>query len=176
MQRQRGVIVDEQGGFRSWRRCPEQVSALTELIKMRQKAKLDTYTCFIDIKKAYGTVWHAEVKRKLSQYGSHCRMYAALCSLYAGCESTIRLSGVLGCTELCPIETGVRQSCILSPLLYSLFINDAAVELKHKHNHRGVPVLVGPHACLALLLYADDFALLSENAAAVAELMAALHA
>jgi len=39
---QRGVIVDEQGGFRAGRGCPEQVFALTELIKMRQRAKLDT--------------------------------------------------------------------------------------------------------------------------------------
>jgi hypothetical protein len=171
---QRGVIVPEQGGFRAKRGCPEQVFALTELIKMRQRQKKDTYACFIDIKKAYDTVWHAGLQAKLKQYGIHGRMHEALSSLYAGCESTIRLGGVLGHTEFFPIETGVRQGCILSPLLYSLFINGAAVELKGKLSACGVPV--GPHARLTLLLYADDIVLLSESEAGVSQLMAALHA
>ena len=106
----RGVLVPEQGGFRAKRGCPEQVFALTELIKMRQRAKLDTYACFIDIKKAYDTVWHAGLKVKLQQYGIHGRMYAALCSLYAGCESTIRLGGVLGYTEFYRSDAQERPS------------------------------------------------------------------
>jgi hypothetical protein len=171
---QQGVIVQEQGGFRAKRGCPEQVFALTELIKMRQRAKLDTYACFIDIKKAYDTVWHAGLKAKLKQYGIHGRMYSALCSLYACCESTIRLGGALGYTDFFPIETGVRQGCILSPLLYSLFINDAAKELKANYSDCGVPV--GPEARLVLLLYADDIVLLSESESGVAQLMTALHA
>jgi hypothetical protein len=141
---------------------------------MRQRAKRDTYACFIDIKKAYDTVWHAGLKVKLRQYGIHGHMYAALCSLYAAGESTIRLGGALGYTEFFSIETGVRQGCILSPLLYSLFINDAAMELKANHSDCGVPV--GPGVRLVLLLYADDIVLLSESEAGVAKLMAALHA
>jgi len=169
-----GVLVPEQGGFRPGRGCPEQVFALTELIKMRARAKLDTYACFIDIKKAYDTVWHAGLKAKLKQYGIHGRMLSALCSLYDGCESTIRLGGALGYTEFFPIETGVRQGCILSPLLYSLFINGVAAELKQKHSEHGVPL--GPGQRLVLLLYADDIVLLSEDEAGVARLMAAVHA
>jgi len=170
----RGVLVEEQGGFRARRGCPEQVFALTELIKMRQRMKLDTYACFIDIKKAYDTVWHSGLKDKLKRYGIHGRMYAAICSLYAGCESTIRLGGVLGYTDFFPIETGVRQGCILSPLLYSLFINDVAIRLKEENNDCGVPV--GPERRLVVLLYADDIVLLSESESGVASLMAAVHA
>ncbi len=166
--------MPEQGGFRPRRGCPEQVFALTELIKMRARAKIDTYACFIDIKKAYDTVWHAGLKTKLRQYGIHGRMYDALCSLYAGCESTIQLGGALGYTEFYPIDTGVRQGCILSPLLYSIFINDAAVLLKEQHSAAGVPL--GPGQRLVLLLYADDIVLLSESEAGVAALMSALHA
>jgi hypothetical protein len=43
-------------GFHAQRRCPEQVVAFTELIKMRQRAQFDTHACSIDIKKAYDTV------------------------------------------------------------------------------------------------------------------------
>ena len=94
-----------------------------------------TYTCFIDIKKAYDTVWHEGLKLKLLEYGITGAMYRAICGLYAGCESTIRLSSGGGgahavYTDFFPIETGVRQGCILSPLLYSLFINDLAKSLR----------------------------------------------
>lgn len=171
-----GVLVPEQGGFRPGRGCPEQVFALTELTKMRARAKLDTYACFIDIKKAYDTVWHAGLKAKLKQYGIHGRMFSALCSLYAGCESTIRLGGALSYTEFFPIETGVRQGCILSPLLYSLFINGVAEELKQNHSEHGVPLAMGPGPRLVLLLYADDIVLLSGSEAGVTQLMAAVHA
>src|SRR6185437_15568379 len=169
----RGVLVEEQGGFRARRGCPEQVFALTELIKMRQRMKIDTYACFIDIKKAYDTVWHSGLKDKLKRYGIHGRMYAAICSLYAGCESTVRLGGTLGYTEFFPIETGVRQGCILSPLLYSIFINDLAVELK---SHRlGASIDIGELNRLSVLLYADDIVLLADSIEDLQILMSTVH-
>jgi hypothetical protein len=136
------VIVQEQGGFRPRRGCPEQVFTLTELIKLRRLNRKHTYACFIDIRKAYDTVWHAGLKLKLRQAGIHGPMYDALCSLYSGCESSVRLGGKLGYTDFFPIETGVRQGCILSPLLYSLFINDLALELKNLEVEGvGVPIV-----------------------------------
>ena len=88
---QSGLIVPEQGGFRPNRGCPEQLFTLTELISLRRLRGRSTYTCFIDIQKAYDTVWHAGLKARLSESGITGRMYRAICSLYAGCESTIRL-------------------------------------------------------------------------------------
>jgi hypothetical protein len=170
-----GAVVQEQGGFRPRRGCPEQVFTLTELIKLRRLNRKHTYACFIDIRKAYDTVWHAGLKLKLRQAGIHGPMYDALCSLYSGCESSVRLGATLGYTEFFPIETGVRQGCILSPLLYSLFINDLALELK-KLEQEGVGVPIGLSGRrLVTLLYADDIVLLAENPADLQRLMAVVH-
>ena len=166
-----GIIVPEQGGFRPQRGCPEQVFALTELIKTRRLQGQRTYTCFIDIRKAYDTVWQAGLKAKLLQCGMHGRMYAAICSLSEGCETTIRLGPQLGYSDFFPIETGVRQGCILSPVLYSLWINDLAVLLKQQ-DACGVPLAEGR---LAVLLYADDIVLLAESEAQLSWLMARVH-
>jgi hypothetical protein len=126
------ILVIEQGGFRPKRGCAEQIFTLTELIKLRRMRKEHTYVCFIDIRKAYDTVWHDGLKQKLSECGITGAMYRAITSLYSGCESTIRLGGSLGYTDFFPIETGVRQGCILSPLLYSIFINGLAKEIKSR--------------------------------------------
>ena len=167
-----GIVVQEQGGFRPQRGCPDQLFTLTELIKTRRLRGKRTYLCFIDIRKAYDTVWHDGLKAKLLQYGIHGRIYAAICSLYEGCVSTINLGSQLGYSDFFPIETGVRQGCILSPLLYSMFINDLAVQLKATV---GCGADLGDGSRLSVLLYADDIVLIAEDEAQLSELMDAIH-
>ena len=50
-----GVIREEQGGFRAGRGCVDQIFILDTLLNSRGRRR--TYCCFIDIKKAYDTVW-----------------------------------------------------------------------------------------------------------------------
>lgn len=164
-----GIIVAEQGGFRPGRGCPEQLYTLTELIKLRRLRRLMTHACFIDIRKAYDTVWHEGLKLRMRQAGIHGPMYRALCSLYSACESTVRLPGDAGYTEFFSIETGVRQGCILSPLLYSIFINELAVELKASGLGATIDA-AGAHK-LCVLLYADDIVLLSDALSDLESLM-----
>lgn len=149
--------------------------ALTELINTRRRAGQTTYACFIDIQKAYDTVWHEGLKAKLRRYGIHGSMYAALCGLYADCESAIQLGERLGLTDSFPIETGVRQGCVLSPMLYSLFLNDLARRLKKMGDERGIGVPVDNSGRLTLLLYADDIVLLSDSADGLQLLMQEVH-
>lgn len=156
-----GVIEQEQGGFRPGRGCPEQLFTLTELVKVRRLRGQRTYACFLDIRKAYDTVWHDGLRLRLLQCGVRGAMYRAICSLYAACESCMRLGGEAGYTDFFPVETGVRQGCILSPLLYSIFINGLAVALKQRG--LGARIDAAGSSLLCVLLYADDIALLAES-------------
>ena len=164
-----GVIVEEQAGFRPTRGCPEQLYTLTELIKMRRHHRQRTFACFIDIRKAYDTVWHDGLKLRL-QETSGCTGHNVSRDLQLVCsggESTIRLGGELGYTDFFPIETGVRQGCILSPILYSIFINQLATQ------HQSISQSASPSVLskLTLLLYADDIVLLAESEDELQELM-----
>ena len=60
-------------------------------------------------------------------------MWRVLRSIYETVESCVRVDGCL--TEWFPVETGVRQGCVLSPLLYALFINGLIKDKLEKQRH-----------------------------------------
>ena len=49
--------MEEQGGFRAKRATSEQIFILKETIQGRRGAKKKTFCCFLDIRKAYDTVF-----------------------------------------------------------------------------------------------------------------------
>ena len=63
-------------------------------------------------------------------------------------------------TEWFTIETGVRQGCVLSPLLYALFINGLVKEI----NALNLGIQIDEKGQkLSTLLYADDIVLITDN-------------
>ena len=63
-------------------------------------------------------------------------------------------------TEWFDIEIGLRQGCVLSPLLFLIFINDLLKELKAS----GLGITIGAMK-VSNLTFADDIALLADNKA-----------
>jgi hypothetical protein len=69
------------------------------------------------------------------------------------------------------IDVGVRQGCVLSPLLFSVFFNGLAEAVKQT----GLGVDIGVHGAarkMALLLYADDIVLTADTADDLRSLLA----
>ena len=64
-------------------------------------------------------------------------------------------------SEFFDYRKGVRQGCILSPILFNLYLN----ELPHTLNSNGKdPILLPDGSHLNCLLYADDLSLISHSA------------
>ena len=63
-------------------------------------------------------------------------------------------------TDWFDVDVGVRQGCVLSPILFNMFINGLAEEVKSLG--LGVKVDDGEDN-LSILLYADDICLIAEN-------------
>ena len=101
---------------------------MAEIIKRKKKEGKPTYACFLDIKKAYDTVWREGLWDKLLRVGVQNRLIQVIKNLYSEVKSSVILNDRL--TEWFDIEIGLRQGCALSPLSFLVFINDLIKEQK----------------------------------------------
>jgi hypothetical protein len=88
----KGVLVDEQMGFRQDRGTRDALFILDEVVRMRRK-KERVYLGFLDISKAYPSVWWEGLWWKLRDIGVSGRMLAAIRSFYARCMCAVRVGG-----------------------------------------------------------------------------------
>ncbi|GBP67563.1 Probable RNA-directed DNA polymerase from transposon BS [Eumeta japonica] len=61
----KGLIINEQFGFRPNHSCPQQALRLVEYITEGFKTKKRTVAVFFDVAKAFDRVWHAGLIHKL---------------------------------------------------------------------------------------------------------------
>ena len=151
---QNNVLVEEQAGFRKGRSTIDQLLILTELIRHRRPKK--TYCAFLDIQKAYDRVWRQGLWYVLHKYGIRGRLWRVLKNLYAKVESCVMLGNEW--TEFFEILVGLRQGCLLSPMLFDIFINGLAEELIKL----GLGVQCGGKR-ICLLMFADDIVIIADT-------------
>ena len=148
------ILAEEQAGFRRERSTTDQIFILTEIVVARRPKK--TFVAFIDIAKAYDRVWRNGLWHKLLQSGIRGKMWRILKNIYNQVESSVLLGQ--GLTDFFTIEVGLRQGCLLSPILFDLLLNDLVKEL----NSLKKGVKVGHHK-ISILLFADDIALIADS-------------
>ena len=104
----------------------------------------------MDIKKAYDTVWREGLWWKLEhQFGVDTELIAILRELYSLCPSVVRVEGQFSqsvCTHV-----GLKQGCILSPLLFNAYVNDLAPAVEAAGG-----VQVAKDLKVSGMMYADD--------------------
>ena len=64
-----GVLHEGQAGFRVNRSCMDNVYTLNEIVQGRLKEDKETYAFFLDVQKAYDTVWRDGLWLKLWDMG-----------------------------------------------------------------------------------------------------------
>ena len=151
------MIKHNQIGFMPKHRTSDHILVLKTLIDCFKNAKKSLYLCFVDLKKAFDTVYHEGLIYKLKQLHFSTKFINIIKSMYS--KVTARVKTLNGLTEEFPISIGTRQGCNLSPLLFNLYINDLPGQLMCKE--RDV-VKVG-NTELKCLMYADDIVLLNKT-------------
>ena len=118
-----GLLTDFQGGFRRKRGCREQgFLLLCSLISAKRKRGRYAHCAFVDFRKAYDSVKHSVLWERLEALGLGPKLIELLKSIYDKVRCTVRKDHKL--SDLFPYTIGVRQGCILSPIIFNLFINE----------------------------------------------------
>ena len=151
------ILCDEQAGFRSGRCTTDHLGNVCYLVETRMKKRLQTFSTFVYFFKAYDRVNRSLLWEKLHSLGIRYPMLRALKSLYRSVRCSVQVNGID--SEWFNVTTGLRQGCILSPLLFNLLSNDIIQEIisiKCGVKYNGTDEL-------SILMYADDIMLISDS-------------
>ena len=151
-------LKENQAGFRKGYRTTDHLFTLTTIINHYVvKNKKPLLICFIDFKKAFDTVDHKSFWDKLNHYGVEGKFLNIIKSIYEKVKSCVRSK--YGITNFFNYNRSARQGCLLTLLLFSLYINDLVNHLE-TDGAQGVELW---DIRLCAMLYADDLILMAEN-------------
>ena len=151
----RGILSDAQFGFREGWACRDALFVVTEVVERRAGERV--FAGFLDMAKAYPSVWRKGLWFRLWEVGVRGRMWRVLRTLYSRCEVSVRVGGQTG--EWYEEFVGVREGCVLSPLLFAIYVNDLP-SLLEKEGGGGVRVGDRVVRCL---MFADDIVMLAST-------------
>ena len=160
-------VDDEQFGFRKGRGTRDAILVLRCIMERALEKQKDLYMCFVDFEKAFDTVKHGMLLETLRRYGVDGADIRLIAKLYWEQKAVIRIgdekSGWVN------IEKGVRQGCVLSPDLFSLYTQLVMDELAELDGIR-----IGGRN-VNNVRYADDMVLITDSEEKLQRLVSCLH-
>ncbi len=151
------ILSEAQGGFRKNRQTVDQLFVVNGISQLRRSKGQKTWLAFLDLRKAFPSVWREGLWKKMDRYGLGGKFLRVCRMLYSNTKARVRLGSAL--SRSFDIPTGLREGCVLSPLLFSIFIMDLAEELESK----GLGVKIKGH-WMGACFFADDIVLVATSA------------
>ncbi len=151
-------LRDEQAGFRPNRSCTDQIATLRIIVEQSLEWNSPLYVNFIDYEKAFDSVDRETLWKLLRHYGIPKKIVNLIKNSYEGMSCRVIHGGQL--TDSFQVRTGVRQGCLLSPILFLLVI-DWIMKTITRESRNGIQWTLWKQ--LEDLDFADDLALLSHN-------------
>ena len=152
-----GILSESQLGFIKGNRTSDAHILIRNLIdKYCHKNNKKIYSCFIDLSKAFDTVPRDILLQKLHGVGIKGNVFNIIRSLYTNDSAYMKIDGKI--LKQFAINQGVRQGCVLSPLLFNIFMAELAKNLNSLESGLQMNDLK-----INSIFWADDIVLLCEN-------------
>ena len=130
-------IIEEQAGFRAGYSTVDHIFTLYASVQKYLLIDTNVYVDFLDFRKAFDSVNRNVLWAMLRKCGVEGKFYNAVRNIDTAC-----VRDKCSYSEFFDCPRGVKQGCLLSPLMVSFFINDLAVELSKRGKH-GIQLFPG---------------------------------
>ena len=152
-------IMEEQAGFREGYSTIDHIFTLYSVVEKFLLKNTKFYVAYVDFRKAFDSVNRKMLWNTLRKSGVNGKLYLAVRGMYDSVLACVRDKCEYSDYFECP--RGVKQGCLLSPQIFSFFINELATEISMRGKH-GVQLIPGAVEVF-LLLFADDVVLWSST-------------
>ena len=156
---QNKILSKSQLGFLPGNRTSDALLILHNLIEYYcHKNKNYIFGCFVDFSKAFDSIPRCNLFEKLLRYNVSGKFYDCLVSLYTQDQACVKITNCI--SDTFQVNKGVKQGCILSPLLFNIFMSDLQEKLEHENNE---PPEIAANEFCSCLIWADDILILSQS-------------
>ena len=115
------------------------------------------YCAFVNLKKAFDSIYRNALWYKLFNLGIKGRTFRIIRDMYAKVKSRVKSANTI--SDFFEYAVGLRQGEVLSPLLFSLFVEDLELYLQD----RATCGLSMEEINIILLLFADDLVIVGNS-------------
>ena len=116
----RNLLPEEQCEFCPHRLTTDIIFAVRRLQELGRKARVPLFLCFIDLQNAYDSVDRTLLWQVLTRFGVSPQVIEVIRQFHDGMRSCVRNDDGR-CSEWFEVAQGLRQRCVLSPLLFNAF-------------------------------------------------------
>ena len=132
----RPKLMESQAGFRRGRSLTDHVFVMRQMMEAAKEYDKPLYTAFIDIAKAYDGIPRQALLAVLRRYGVSDRLCQLITMLYRRTSAKVRVGSEE--SDAFDIESGVKQGCILSTLLFNLYMDFVMRQVIPKLQGKGI--------------------------------------
>ena len=157
----RPEIAEEQFAFTPGKGATDAILAVRNIIQKvaKKQHNEELWLLFIDYSKAFDSVFHYTLWKTLQEFGVPQHLIWLIKNLYDNAIGVVRVEGKK--TEPFRFEKGVRQGCLISPLLFNA-VGEKIMRVVENNLPDRIGIILAGQA-IWNIRYADDTTLIGGN-------------
>ena len=129
-------LPESQCGFRRNRGCADAIFSVRQLVEKSYEHRSKLFCVFVDLRKAYDSVPREALWQALLRLGVPPQAVALVKSFHTDMLASVRVAG--GCTDPISVQNGLRQGCVMAPVLFNLYFGLVMERWRSVLRERGI--------------------------------------